>query len=339
MNWYLNYNGKQLGPLSLAEAKEHAARNSDGLAWREGFPEWVPISRIAELSTAATPGFVPPPTPPPTNRADEIDYKIFGKEMQFVEVELDPGESVVAEAGAMMYKDPSIQMDTVFGDGSSRNSGGGFLDKLVGAGKRLVTGESLFITIFTHRGQGKARAAYAAPYPGNIIPIHLSQIGGKLVCQKDSFLCAAKGVSIGIHFQRKILTGLFGGEGFIMQKLEGDGLVFVHAGGTIVERQLAPGEVLHIDTGCVVAFEPSVEFDIQQAGNIKTALFGGEGLFFAVLRGPGKIWLQSLPFSRLAGRMLAAAPQRGGTRDEGGMLGTALIGGTLLGGFLGGDED
>lgn len=276
-----------------------------------------------------------------SNYTDEIDYKIFGTEMQFVEVELDPGESVIAEAGAMMYKNSSIAMNTVFGDGSSR-PGSGFFDKLVGAGKRLLTGESLFMTVFTHQGQGKAHAAFGAPYPGNIIPVHLSQVGGTLICQKDSFLCAAKGVAIGIFFQRKILTGLFGGEGFIMQKLEGDGLVFMHAGGTIVERQLQPGEVLHVDTGCVVAFEPNVEFDIQQAGNIKTALFGGEGLFFAVLRGPGKIWLQSLPFSRLAGRMLAAAPQRGGSRDEGSVLGRSILGGTMLGGLggmFGGSED
>ena len=273
--------------------------------------------------------------------SDVIDYKIIGTEMQFVEIELDPGESAVAEAGAMMYKDAAIQMDTVFGDGSAKSQQGGFFDKLLGAGKRLITGESLFITVFTHRGSGKARAAFAAPYPGNIIPVHLTDIGGTLICQKDSFLCAAKGVSIGIYFQRKILTGLFGGEGFIMEKLEGDGMVFMHAGGTIVERQLQPGEVIHVDTGCVVAFEPSVQFDIEQAGNIKTALFGGEGLFFAVLRGPGKIWLQSLPFSRLAGRMLAAAPQRGGSRDEGSVLGRAVLGGTVLGGLgslLGGDN-
>jgi uncharacterized protein (TIGR00266 family) len=270
--------------------------------------------------------------------AHEIDYKIFGAEMQFVEVELDQGESVIAEAGAMMYKDPSIEMDTVFGDGSSR---GGFFDRLVGAGKRLLTGESLFMTVFTHRGYGKAKVSFSAPYPGNIIPTRLDLMGGSLICQKDSFLCAAKGVSVGIYFQRKILTGLFGGEGFIMQKLEGDGLVFLHAGGTIVEKQLQPGETLHVDTGCVVAFEPGVQFDIQSAGNVKTALFGGEGLFFAVLRGPGKIWLQSLPFSRLAGRMLASAPQRGGDREEGSLLGTAALGGTVLGlgSLLGGDDE
>ncbi|MBP2664197.1 MAG: hypothetical protein H6Q71_2145 [Firmicutes bacterium] len=277
-----------------------------------------------------------------SGNSDVIEYKIFGTEMQFVEVELDPGESVIAEAGAMMYKDSIVDMDTIFGDGSSKSRQGGFFDKLVGAGKRLITGESLFMTVFTNNGPSKAKAAFGAPYPGNIIPIHLPQIGGTIICQKDSFLCAAKGVSVGIYLQRKIMTGLFGGEGFIMQKLEGDGLAFMHAGGTIVERQLQPGEVLHVDTGCVVAFEPSVQFEIQRAGNVKTALFGGEGLFFAVLSGPGKIWLQSLPFSRLAGRMLAAAPNQGGAKEEGSVLGKTVLGGTVLGGlgsFLGGDDN
>ena len=344
VEWYLNYEGKQIGPLDEEQAKNYVGNNPNGFAWREGFPEWVPIRTIEELKEKSS---LPPvqSTVPPilrTSIADEVDYKVFGTEMQFVEVELDPGESVIAEAGAMMYKDSAIEMDTIFGDGSASSGQGGFLDRLVGAGKRLLTGESLFMTVFSHRGQGKGKVAFGAPYPGNIIPINLAQLGGMIICQKDSFLCAAKGVSVGIYFQRKILTGLFGGEGFIMQKLEGDGLAFMHAGGTIVERQLRPGEVLHVDTGCVVAFEPSVQFDIQQAGNIKSALFGGEGLFFATLQGPGKIWLQSLPFSRLAGRMLAAAPQRGGSRDEGSVLGNAVLGGTMLGGlgsFLGGDGE
>ncbi len=242
--------------------------------------------------------------------------------MQFVEIELDPGESAVAEAGTMMYTDTSIQMHTIFGDGSAQADQGGFMDKLLGAGKRLLTGESLFITVFTHEGSGKAKVAFGAPYPGSIIPIDLTTIGGRLICQKDSFLSAARGVQIGIHFQKKILTGLFGGEGFIMQKLEGDGMVFVHAGGCVVERQLAAGQILHVDTGCVVAFESQISFDIQQVGGIKSALFGGEGLFFATLGGPGKVWLQSLPFSRLAGRMLQAAPKGGGSRKgEGSILG------------------
>jgi uncharacterized protein (TIGR00266 family) len=316
--------------MDEAQASAHVRQNPNGYAWRDGFTAWVPISEIAELNSSSMGGMSAPPSPMKRTMADEIDFKICGAEMQFVEIELDPGESVVAEAGAMMYKDSSVVMETILGDGSGQ-SGGGFMDKLLGAGKRLLTGESLFMTVFTHSGQGKGHAAFGAPYPGNIIPIPLQSVGGTLICQKDSFLCAAKGVSIGIFFQRKILTGLFGGEGFIMQKLEGDGIVFVHAGGTVVERQLAPGEIVHVDTGCVVAIEPTVDFDIQQAGGIKTALFGGEGLFFAVLRGPGRIWLQSLPFSRLAGRMLQAAPQRGGSREEGSILGS-------LGGILDGDN-
>ena len=263
-----------------------------------------------------------PPPPISGRAAHEIDFQIFGEEMQFVEIELDPGESAVAEAGTMMYTDTSIQMHTIFGDGSAQADQGGFMDKLLGAGKRLLTGESLFITVFTHEGSGKAKVAFGAPYPGSIIPIDLTTIGGRLICQKDSFLSAARGVQIGIHFQKKILTGLFGGEGFIMQKLEGDGMVFVHAGGCVVERRLAAGQILHVDTGCVVAFESQISFDIQQVGGIKSALFGGEGLFFATLGGPGKVWLQSLPFSRLAGRMLQAAPKGGGSRKgEGSILG------------------
>ncbi len=316
--WYFSYDGQQMGPLGDGEARAQAASRPDGHVWREGFAEWLSIAQVSELSGAATPAAAPPP--PVARGADEIDYRIIGHEMQFVEVELDPGESAVAEAGAMMYKDPSIQMESVFGDGSSSGDGS-FMGKLMGAGKRLLTGESLFTTVFTHGGQGKGHVAFAAPYPGNIIPISLAQVGGRLVCQKDSFLCAARGVSIGIEFQRRILTGLFGGEGFIMQKLEGDGLCFVHAGGTVVERELGAGEVLHVDTGCVVAYDGQVDFDIQQVGGIKSALFGGEGIFFAVLRGPGKVWLQSLPFSRLAGRMLANAPQNGGSKGEGSVIG------------------
>ncbi len=318
MQWYLSYDGNTIGPFDLAEAATRARQNPNGFAWREGFAEWVPIEHVSEFFQSKLPSFMPPAAG--FQRAHEIDYKIYGSEMQFVEIELDPGESVVAEAGAMMYKDASVQMETVFGDGSG-SGGGGFMDKLLGAGKRLITGESLFMTVFTHTGQGKAHAAFGAPYPGNIIPVHLKNVGGTLICQKDSFLCAAKGVSVGIYLQRKILTGLFGGEGFIMQKLEGDGLVFMHAGGTIVERTLGHGEVLHVDTGCLVSMESTVQFDIIQAGGIKTALFGGEGFFFASINGPGKVWLQSLPFSRLAGRMLEAAPQNGGSQGEGSVLG------------------
>ncbi|MCB5246551.1 TIGR00266 family protein [Trichlorobacter sp.] len=259
---------------------------------------------------------------------DLIDYTIVGSEMQFVEVELDPGEAAIGEAGAMMYMQDGIQMDTVFGDGSQQASG--LMGKLLGAGKRLLTGESLFTTVFHNEGQGKRRVAFAAPYPGKIIPVDLGQIGGTLICQKDSFLCAAKGVSLGIAFQKKLGAGLFGGEGFIMQRLDGDGMTFVHAGGTLQEQVLAPGETLRVDTGCVVAFQPSVDFDIQFVGKIKSAIFGGEGLFFATLRGPGKIWLQSLPLSRLANRIIMSAPAAGGrSTDQGSLLGAGILGGIL----------
>ena len=250
----------------------------------------------------------------------EVDFKIFGDDMQFVEIELDPQEAAVAEAGGMMYMDDGIEMQTVFGDASQEQSG--LLGALVGAGKRLLTGESLFMTVFVNRGAGKKRVAFGAPYPGKIVAVRLSEIGGELIAQKDSFLCAAKGVSIGIAFQKRIGAGLFGGEGFIMQRLTGDGVVFAHAGGTLHERTLEPGEVLRVDTGCIVGFQPSVEYDIKFVGGIKSALFGGEGLFFATLRGPGRIWLQSLPFSRLADRIFAAAPSRGGkAKGEGSILG------------------
>lgn len=253
-------------------------------------------------------------------QAHDIDYVIQGSEMQFVEIELDPGESAIAEAGSMMFKDVAITMETIFGDGSAQSQSGGFFGKLVGAGKRLITGESLFMTQFTHMGQAKARVAFAAPYPGKILPMWLPDLGGTLICQKDSFLCGAKGVSVGIAFQQKIMTGLFGGEGFIMQRLDGDGMVFIHAGGTLYERTLQPGETLHVDTGCVVAYTPGIDFDIVRAGNVKSMIFGGEGLFFAQLTGPGHVWLQSLPFSRLAGRVLANLRPGGGS-DEGSVLG------------------
>jgi uncharacterized protein (TIGR00266 family) len=262
--------------------------------------------------------------------ADDIDFEIKGQELQFLEIELDPGESAVAEAGAMVWKDASVGMTTVFGDGSG-GQGAGFMGKLLGAGKRLVTGESLFTTVFTHNGSGKARVAFSAPVPGVILPIKLDEYGGTLICQKDSFLAAAKGVSIGVQFQRKIMTGLFGGEGFIMQKLEGDGWVFVQMGGTIVERELAAGEVLDVDTGCVVAMTSGVNFDLKSVGSVKSMLFAGEGVFLATLTGPGKVWIQSLPFSRLAGRMFSAASNRGGTKDEGSLLGG-------LGGLISGDR-
>jgi uncharacterized protein (TIGR00266 family) len=265
----------------------------------------------------------------------EIDYRIFGDDMQFVEVELDPGEATVAEAGGMMYMDDGIDTETIFGDGSAQQQSG-ILGALMGAGKRLLTGESLFMTVFFNRASSKRRLAFGAPYPGKIIAMHLAELGGELIAQKDSFLAAAKGVSVGIAFQKKLGVGLFGGEGFIMQRLQGDGWAFVHAGGTIHERTLAPGETIRVDTGCIVAFQPSVQYDIQYVGKIKTAIFGGEGLFFATLRGPGRVWLQSLPLSRLANRIIAAVPGVGrGGREEGSVLGTALGG---LGGLLDGDN-
>jgi len=260
----------------------------------------------------------------------EVDFKIIGGSMQFVEIELDPQEAAVAEAGAMMYMEDGVEMETIFGDGSRQQSG--FLGALMGAGKRLLTGESMFMTVFQNNGMGKKKVAFGAPYPGTIIPIHLHEIGGELIAQKDAFLCAAKGVSIGIAFQKKLGVGLFGGEGFIMERLQGDGWAFVHAGGTLHERTLAAGELVRVDTGCIVALQPSVQYDIEYVGKIKSAIFGGEGVFFATLRGPGRIWLQSLPLSRLANRIIAAAPRVGrGGKEEGSVLGA-------LGGLLDGDN-
>ena len=264
--------------------------------------------------------------------ADDIDFEIKGHELQFIEIELDPGESAVGEAGAFVWKDASIEMTTVFGDGSASSQQGGFMDKLLGAGKRLVTGASLFTTVFTHRGTGKARVAFGAPVPGAILPIKLSDHDGRLICQKEAFLCAARGVSIGIAFQKRIMTGLFGGEGFIMQKLEGDGWTFLHMGGTIVQRTLAAGEQIHVDTGCIAAYTESVDFDLITAGGVRSVLFGGEGLFFARLTGPGTVWIQSLPFGRLAARVVATArPVGGRERGEGSILGG-------LGQFIDGDS-
>ncbi len=253
-------------------------------------------------------------------RNHEIDYRIFGEEMQYVEVELDPNETAVAEPGAFMMMDDGIQMETIFGDGSQQRSGeNSLLGKLFSAGKRLLVGENLFMTAFTNTGYGKKHVSFASPYPGKIVPLNLQELGGRIICQKDAFLCAAKGVAIGIEFQRKLGTGLFGGEGFIMEKLEGDGMAFMHAGGHVFEKTLQAGELLKIDTGCIVAFTGTVSYDIQFVGGIKNTLFGGEGLFFATLRGPGKVWIQTLPISRLAGRILAYGSfQR---KEEGSLLG------------------
>jgi uncharacterized protein (TIGR00266 family) len=266
---------------------------------------------------------------------DVIDYKVYGAEMQFVEIELDPGEAAMGEAGSMFYMEDNVEMETIFGDGSAQQ--GGFFGKLLGAGKRLLTGESLFTTIYTSKApEGKRKVAFGAPYPGKIIPIDLTKVGGTFICQKDAFLCAARGVSLGIAFQRKLGAGFFGGEGFIMQKLEGDGMAFLHAGGTMHRRDLKPGELLRVDTGCLVGLQPSVDYDIEMVKGVKTALFGGEGLFFATLRGPGMVILQSLPFARLASRIFAAAPISKGGGGAGGEQGS-LLGG--LGSVLGGDDD
>lgn len=248
----------------------------------------------------------------------EIDYRIYGEELQYVEIELDPGETAIAESGAMMMMDDAIRMQTIFGDGSTQQTGG-LLGKLMSAGKRILVGESLFMTAFTNEGQGKKKVSFAAPYTGKIIPLDLQQQGGQIIAQKDAFLCAAKGVSVGIHFQRRLGTGIFGGEGFIMEKVEGDGMAFLHAGGYVQEKELQPGEVLKVDTGCIVAYSPTVDFDIEFVRGIRNWMFGGEGLFFARLQGPGRVWIQSLPISRLAGRLMSYG--MGHRKEEGSILG------------------
>ncbi|WP_313806594.1 TIGR00266 family protein [Flavobacterium sp.] len=252
--------------------------------------------------------------------AHEIDYHIYGEEMQYVEIELDPQEVVIAEAGSFMMMDNGIKMETIFGDGSGQQQG--FLGKLMTAGKRVLTGESLFMTAYINQDGGKRKVSFASPYPGKIVAIDLTKYQGKFICQKDSFLCAAKGVAVGIEFSRKLGRGLFGGEGFIMQKIEGDGMAFVHSGGTLARKELQAGEVLKVDTGCIVGFTKDVDYDIEFIGGIKNSVFGGEGLFYATLRGPGVVYIQSLPFSRLADRIIASAPQAGGSgREEGSLLG------------------
>lgn len=254
-------------------------------------------------------------------RAHEIDYNVYGEEMQYVEIELDPQEVVVAEAGSFMMMENGIKMETIFGDGSQDQQQGIF-GKLLSAGKRVLTGESLFMTAYQNQDIGKRKVSFASPYPGKIVPIDLQQFGGKFICQKDSFLCAAKGVSVGIEFSKKLGTGLFGGEGFIMQKIEGDGMAFVHSGGTLARKELKSGELLRVDTGCLVGFTKDVDYDIEFVGGVKNTIFGGEGIFFATLRGPGTVYIQSLPFTRLADRIIASAPKAGGSsREEGSLLG------------------
>ena len=316
--------------MSLAELVRRLPEvgGLNAMVYGPGMSNWLEAKHVQAVAEAMK-GKGAPPTPPPSRRSDEIYYEIFGEEMQYVEITLDPNEMVIAEAGGMMYMTPGIKMETVFGDPSQQQQG--FFGKLVSAGKRALTGESLFMTTFTCTGPGRQQVAFAAPYPGKILALDLVQLGGELICQKDSFLCAARGVQIGIAFQKKIGVGLFGGEGFIMQRLTGDGLTFIHAGGTLMKRTLSAGEVLKLDTGCLVAVQPSVNYDIQFVGGIKNTLFGGEGLFFATLTGPGDIWCQSLPFARLAGRVLANASGLG-RKDEGSILGG-------LGSLIGGDTD
>jgi uncharacterized protein (TIGR00266 family) len=270
----------------------------------------------------------------PMRPADKIEYKIFGDDMQMVEIELDPGESVIAEAGAMNYIEQDISMQTIFGDGSGQDDGKGLMGKLASAGKRALAGESLFMTVFENTGSGKSHAAFAAPYPGMIIPVEMSEFGGTLICQKDAFLCAAKGINISIRLQKKIGAGFFGGEGFIMQKLAGDGLAFLHAGGTIIKKELSAGEMLRIDTGCLVAISDTVDYDVAFAGDLKSGLFGGEGLFLATLKGPGHVWLQSLPFSRMADRIISARYSHTGENKGFNNPINEITGG--LGGALGG---
>lgn len=322
--WYLAINGQQQGPMSkddILNKLRSGQVNSETLAFVTGMANWTAIRDIPELASAAPQPSAPPPPPPGGMKSHEIDHEIFGTEMQFVEVELDPGETVIAEAGAMMFMENGIEMETRFGDGSEPDKG--FMGKLFEGAKRKFTGESLFMTWFTNKGSGKRRVAFGAPYPGKIVPVDLSKVGGEFICQKDAFLCAALGTNVGISVNRKIGTGLFGGEGFIMQSLKGDGMAFAHAGGTIVEKELGPGETLRIDTGCIVGYTAQVNYDIQMVKGLKSMFFGGEGLFLATLTGPGHVWLQSLPFSRLADRIYAAAPQTGGARKgEGSILGS-----------------
>ena len=327
--WYYANGQQSVGPMTLSELKS-ALPGADGketLVFGPGLVQWTAAKHVDEISVSVAPP-MSPPTRRSERRADEIDYEIFGEEMQYVIVELDPQEMVIAEAGAMMFMTSGIKMETRFGDPSKHQTG--ILDKLMTAGRRVITGESMFVTTFTQTGTGKGQVGFAAPYPGKILAVDLHQLGGELICQKDSFVCAARGIQINIAFQKKIGVGLFGGEGFVMQRLTGDGVAMVHAGGTLMRRTLQDGETLKLDTGCLVALQPSVKYDIQFVGGLKNTLFGGEGLFLATVTGPGEVWLQSLPFSRLAGRVLAAGV--GVTRkDEGsllGGLGTMIMGGS-----------
>ncbi len=347
--WYTAVGGQQQGPFSLEELIprfQSGELSRDTYVFTQGMDNWEPAGNRAEFASAfsapaptsisAAPAMASAPAAtgatyaPAGQTSHEIDFEIFGEEMQFVEITLDPQEACIAEAGAFMYMDPGIEMETIFGDGSSQG-GGGLMGMLGSAAKRVLTGESLFMTLFGNSGSRRSKVAFAAPYPGSIIPVDLKDHGRQLICQKDAFLCAAKGVSVGIALQRKLGTGLFGGEGFILQKLEGDGKAFMHAGGAVMKKTLAPGETMRLDTGCLVGFEQTVSYDIQMIKGVKSWVFGGEGVFYAALTGPGSVWIQSLPFSRLASKIFAAAPQTGGRSvGEGSVLGS--IGNMVMGG-------
>lgn len=332
----LYYAGPNRQPTPVAEEQigfllSNGTLTPETLVWREGMDGWKPLKTVRpELVPAGPPPLPAAGGPPPMSaavsalsapavaggiRSHEIDYKIIGGDMQIVEIELDPGETVIAEAGSMNYMEDGIAFETKMGDGS--NPSGGFFDKLKSVGKRMLTGESLFMTHFTNRGSGKRVVAFAAPYPGHIVPLDLSKYNGEIFCQKDAFLCAALGTKVGIAFAQKLGTGFFGGEGFILQRLNGDGKAFIHAGGTIVQKELK-GETLRVDTGCLVAFTQGIDYDIQRAGNLKSMVFGGEGLFLATLSGHGTVWLQSLPFARLADRVTGGL---GARTDQGSVLG------------------
>lgn len=339
--WYVAHNGQSVGPMTIDDliSKLPEYGGTQALVYGPGVAEWKPAGTVTELAQRISTEEVPPTPPPPgvsgapmaasARVSHEIDYEVHGEEMQYVEITLDPSETVIGEAGAMMYMTSGIKMETVFGDPSEQNQG--VLGKLMSAGKRALTGESLFVTTFTAIGSQREQVGFASPFPGKLLPMHLDQLGGELVCQKDSFVCAAMGTKVGIAFQKKIGAGLFGGEGFIMQRLTGDGIAIVHAGGNMLQRDLKPGEVLKVDTGCLVALQPSVNYDIQFVGGFKNTLFGGEGLFFATLTGPGRVWLQSMPFSRLVGRIASTMPSsKGGGTGEGSVLGR-------IGGMLGGE--
>ncbi len=335
--WYIAVAGQQQGPFGKEDIinKIQAGEiNGQTHLFAQGVtPNWTPLAQVSEFAPhlGQTSAAAPPPVPDTgsgTRTSHEIDYQIFGDDLQFVEIELDPGETVIAEAGAMMFMEDGIDMEARFGDGSKPDQG--FMGKLWEGAKRKLTGESLFMTWFTHQGSGKSHVSFGAPFPGKVVALDLSKIGGEFICQKDAFLCAAMGTELGIAFNKRIGAGFFGGEGFILQRLRGDGNAFVHASGTIVQRTLQAGQTLRVDTGCIVGFTPSVSYDIQMVKKLKSIFFGGEGLFLATLTGPGEVWLQSLPFSRLADRIYAAAPQGGGKQQgEGSVLGGVfnMIGG------------